>query len=54
VSEHGSVLIVRDDGVIHVPGAISVPAQLADAVDRLLDTLGTPRREERQRRKRET
>lgn len=37
------VLIVRDDGVVDVPGAIPWPAQLADQIERTLAAVLGPR-----------
>jgi len=51
--DHSGILIVRDDGVINVPGAVAVPAGLADAVEHLLDKLGAPKRDERKRKGRD-
>lgn len=48
------ILIVRDDGVIVVPEAEPWPAGLANAVEQLLDKLGTKARHEQQRTEDET
>ena len=39
------VLLVRDDGVIRVDRAVPVTPGLVTAVERVLDTVGAPRRE---------
>jgi hypothetical protein len=48
VPEPSSVLIVRDDGVIDVPGAIPVIRGLVEAVEQLVNSLGIPTRDERE------
>lgn len=42
-----SVLIVRDDGVIDVPGAVPVVRGLVEAVELVFNSLGIPTRETR-------
>lgn len=49
------ILIVRDDGVVVVPDAEPWPAELANAVEQLLDRLGAAAaRHEQQRTEEET
>lgn len=49
-----SVLVVRDDGVVNVPGAIPIVHGLVEAVELLFNTLGIPTREKPEPRTEET
>lgn len=40
-----SVLIVRDDGVIDVPGVIPIVPALLETVERIYNALGIPTRD---------
>lgn len=46
MNERSSVLIVRDDGVIDVPGAMPIVPGLLETVERLYNALGIPTHEQ--------
>lgn len=41
-----SVLVVRDDGVVDVPGAMPIVPGLLETVERIYNALGIPTREQ--------
>lgn len=47
MSDHGGVLVARDDGVIVVLDAVPVSAELQQQLDAVCDALGVPARNER-------
>jgi hypothetical protein len=50
MTDHGGVLIVRDDGVTVLPDAIPVVRGMVEAVELLFASLGIPTRDQRQER----
>lgn len=45
MTDHSSVLLARDDGVIDVPGAAPVVHGLVETIEQLFASLGIPTRE---------
>lgn len=52
-TDPAGVVLARDDGVIEVPRAVAVPRGLVETVERIVEALGIPARNERDQQRTE-